>query len=507
MLNTTIKSSIDRLWDKFWSGGISNPLTAIEQISYLLFMKRIDQLDIKKSHDAEFTGESYEPFFKGENENLRWSHFRQMEGGEMLNHIQTKVFPFLKSLGAEGGSFANHMDNAVFIISKPTLLVEAVNIIDEIFEEISRQESSGQKFQDTQGDVYEYLLSEINSAGKLGQFRTPRHIIQLICELVDPKLGDTICDPACGTGGFLLGAYQHILTQHTSKEHQQTDENGLTRGILGDKLTDARQWTHLKEKTFYGYDMDDSMVRIGLMNLMMHGISTPNIEQKDTLSKKYDEDNQFDVIMANPPFKGSIDKGDIHESFSIDSTKTELLFINRIVKSLKIGGRGGVIVPDGVLFGSSNAHKQARKMLLSDCELQGVISMPSGVFKPYAGVSTAILVFVKGGETEKVWFYDMQADGYSLDDKRNKIKENDLPDIVEKWRYRKEQTENNRTSKFFWVEKKEIEENNFDLSINRYKTSNYEAVKYEDSSVIVKKIETLEKEILSGLAELNGSGK
>ena len=211
--------------------------------------------------------------------------------------------------------------------------------------------------------------------------------------------------------------------------------------------------------------------------------------------------------MANPPFKGSIDKGDIHESFSIDSTKTELLFINRIVKSLKIGGRGGVIVPDGVLFGSSNAHKQARKMLLSDCELQGVISMPSGVFKPYAGVSTAILVFVKGGETEKVWFYDMQADGYSLDDKRNKIKENDLPDIVEKWRYRKEQTENNRTSKFFWVEKKEIEENNFDLSINRYKTSNYEAVKYEDSSVIVKKIETLEKEILSGLAELNGSGK
>jgi len=502
MLNTTIKSSIDRLWDKFWSGGISNPLTAIEQISYLLFMKRIDQLDIKKGHDAEFTGESYKPFFKGENEKLRWSYFRHMEGGEMLTHIQTKVFPFLKTLGAEGGSFAKHMNNAVFIISKPSLLVEAVNIIDEIFEEISKQASAGQGFQDTQGDLYEYLLSEITSAGKLGQFRTPRHIIQLICELVDPKLGDTICDPACGTGGFLLGAYQHILTQHTSKEHQQTDENGLTRGLVGDKLTDARQWTHLKEKTFYGYDMDDSMVRIGLMNLMMHGISTPNIDQKDTLSKKYDEDNYYDVVMANPPFKGSIDKGDINESFSLNTTKTELLFINRIIKSLKIGGRGGVIVPDGVLFGSSNAHKQARKMLLNDCELQGVIFLPSGVFKPYAGVSTAILIFVKGGETERVWFYDMQADGYSLDDKRTKINKNDIPDIVEKWKSRKNQTENKRNSKFFYVDKKEIENNGYDLSLNRYKTTEYEEVKYEDPKVILGKIESLEKEIVKGLNEL-----
>lgn len=503
MLNTKIKSSIDRLWDKFWSGGISNPLTAIEQISYLLFMKRIDQLEIKKMHDATFTGEAYETLFDAGEENLRWSHFQHMEGGEMLTHIQTKVFPFLKNLGAEGGSYAKHMNNAVFIISKPSLLVEAVNIIDEIYEEISKQESAGQGFQDTQGDVYEYLLAEITSAGKLGQFRTPRHIIQLICELVDPKLGDTICDPACGTGGFLLGAYQHILTQHTSKEHQQTDENGLTRGLVGDKLTDEKQWIHLKEKTFYGYDMDDSMVRIGLMNLMMHGISTPNIEQKDTLSKKYDEDSQFDVVIANPPFKGSIDKGDINESFSLDTTKTELLFINRIIKSLKIGGRGGVIVPDGVLFGSSNAHKQARKMLLNDSELQGIISMPSGVFKPYAGVSTAILVFVKGGETDKVWFYNMEADGYSLDDKRNKIKESDLPDIVEKWKHRKEQIENNRASKFFWVDKKEIELNNYDLSISKYKETFYEETKYADPKIILEKIKELEKEITKGLNDLS----
>lgn len=502
MLNTTIKSQVGRLWDKFWSGGISNPLSAIEQISYLLFMKRLDELDKKKQLDSEFTGEGYMSIFAGENEQMKWSFFKQMEGGEMLTHVQTKVFPFLKTLGAEGSSFAKHMSNAVFIISKPSLLVEAVGIIDEIFNEISKQESEGQGFQDTQGDLYEYLLSEITSAGKLGQFRTPRHIIQLICELVDPKLGDTICDPACGTGGFLLGAYQHILTAFTSKEHLQTDENGLTRGTLGDKLTDDRQWGLLKDKTFYGYDMDETMVRIGLMNLMMHGISNPNISQKDTLSKKYDEDGMYDVVMANPPFKGSIDKGDINESLSLPTTKTELLFVNRIIKSLKVGGRAGVIVPDGVLFGSSNAHKMARKMLLNECELQGVISMPSGVFKPYAGVSTAILIFVKGGETERVWFYDMQSDGYSLDDKRSKITDNDLPDIVAKWKARGSITENDKRSKFFWVTKKDIEAQGYDLSINRYKEIVHEEIQYEDPKVILEKIEALEDEISKGIMKL-----
>lgn len=503
MLNTTLKSSIGRLWDKFWSGGISNPLTAIEQISYLLFMKRLDEMDTKKKQDAEFTGEAYTSLFAGKKENLRWSHFKQMEGGEMLLHMQTQVFPFLKTLGKEESPFAKHMANAVFIISKPSLLVEAINIIDEIFEEIAKQDAKGQGFQDTQGDLYEYLLSEITSAGKLGQFRTPRHIIQLICELVDPKLGDTICDPACGTGGFLLGAYQHIITEYTSKENRKTDENGLTRGDLGDKLTNEKQWTHLKEKTFYGYDMDESMVRIGLMNLMMHGISSPNIEQKDTLSKRYEENNHYDVIMANPPFKGSIDKGDINESLSLATTKTELLFLERIIQSLKIGGRAGVIVPDGVLFGSSNAHIQARKMLLNDCELQGIISLPSGVFKPYAGVSTAILIFVKGGETEKVWFYDMKSDGYTLDDKRSKIEGGgDLPDIVTKWKNRKDQVENKRNSKFFSIDKKEIEEADFDLSINCYKVIDYEEIRHEDPKVILENIETLEQEIITVLGEL-----
>jgi type I restriction enzyme M protein len=503
MLNTTLKSAIGRLWDKFWSGGISNPLTAIEQISYLLFMKRLDELDIKKRKDAAFTGERFTSIFTGDKENYRWNHFCHMEAGEMLTHIQSKVFPFLKTLGKEESPFAKHMGNAVFIISKPSLLVEAVNIIDEIFAEIYKQEINGQGFQDTQGDLYEYLLSEITSAGKLGQFRTPRHIIQLICELVDPKLGDTIADLAGGTGGFVLGAYQHIITAFTSPENRITDENGLIRGDLGNLLTDDRQWNYLKEKTLYVYDIDESMVRIGLMNLMMHGITSPNFEQRDTLSKKFEEDNRYDVIMANPPFKGSIDKGDINESLSLKTTKTELLFINRIIRSLKIGGRAGVIVPDGVLFGSSNAHKQARKMLLDDCELQGIISIPSGVFKPYAGVSTAILLFVKGGVTEKVWFYDMESDGFTLDDKRTKINGGgDLPDIVAKWKSRKNQTENDRGSKFFYVPKEEIESNDLDLSINRYKVTDYEEVQYEDPKVILNKIETLEQEILKGLEEL-----
>jgi len=513
MLNSTLKSEIKKLWDKFWSGGISNPLTAIEQISYLLFMKRIDELELKNEIDAQWLGMSFSPIFNGDfvspidkqsvsKQSLRWSYFKNLEGGEMLTHIQNKVFPFLKSLGTEESSFVKYMKNAVFIISKPSLLVEAVNIIDNIFDEVAKQQTEGQGFQDTQGDLYEYLLSEITSAGKLGQFRTPRHIIQMISELVDPKLGDTICDPACGTGGFLLGAYQHILTQYTSDIHRKTDQNGIVRGLIGDKLTDERQWKHLKEKTFFGFDMDETMVRIGLMNLMMHGITHPNIQQKDTLSKKYEEDNVYDVIMANPPFKGSIDRGDINESFKLPTTKTELLFINRIINSLRIGGRAGVIIPDGVLFGSSNAHKMARQMLLNDCELQGVISMPSGVFKPYAGVSTAVLIFVKGGTTENVWFYDMKADGYSLDDKRDKIETNDIPDIVTKWKHRKEMTKNDRKSKFFWVEKSEIEKNDFDLSINRYKEVKYEKVEYEKPEVILAKIERLEEEIVAGIKDL-----
>ena len=372
MLTAKMKSLIGQLWNSFWSGGIANPLTAMEQISYLLFMRRLDEIDSKLKKDAEWTGEKYTSIFEGmftvpltnietNKQTLRWSHFKQMEGGEMLSHVQTKVFPFIKQINGKNSAFAEYMADAVFIIPKPTLLVEAVTIIDSIYTEIEKEIQAGQTFHDTQGDMYEYFLSEIASSGKNGQFRTPRHIIKLMCELVNPKLGETIGDPACGTGGFLLGAYQCILTQHTSRQHITTDEDGFERGF-GDKLTDKRLWAELREKTFFGYDFDTTMVRIGLMNLMLHGITNPNIKQIDTLSKKYNEDNHYDVLLANPPFKGSIDKGDINENFSLKTTKTELLFVNRIINSLKIGGRASVIVPDGVLFGSSRAHKDLRKM-------------------------------------------------------------------------------------------------------------------------------------------------
>ncbi len=515
MLTASMKTLINSLWDKFWSGGIANPMTAIEQISYLLFIRRLDEVDTKMKSDAEFTGEAYHSIFEGkyeikntketvEKETLRWSHFKQLEGGEMLQHVQSKVFPFIKQLNGENSSFSRHMEDAVFIIPKPSLLVEAVSIIDQLYEDIDRQLQSGQVFHDTQGDMYEYLLSEIASSGKNGQFRTPRHIIALMCELVDPKLPEKVGDPACGTGGFLLGAYQHILSHHTSKEHQFVDENGFVRGTYGDKLTDERLWKQLRENTLFGYDFDSTMVRIGLMNLVLHGITKPNIERRDTLSKNFNDDNEYDCILANPPFKGSIDKGDINEGLSLSTTKTELLFVNRIINSLRMGGRAAVIVPDGVLFGSSNAHKDLRKMLIESGEMQGVISMPSGVFKPYAGVSTAIIVFVKGGTTEKVWFYDMQADGLSLDDKRDKIDQSDLPDIVKEWNTRKTSQNEARTAKHFYVPVKEIMDNNYDLSINRYKETTYITTQYESPSKILMTIQSIEDEIQTGIKELIG---
>lgn len=518
MLTPKMKSLIQRLWDNFWSGGIANPLTAIEQISYLLFMRRLDEVDAKRLKDGEWTGEKYTSLFEGkfkpqnaantvDKATLRWSHFKQLEGGEMLTHVQAAVFPFIKQLNGKGTAFTHYMEDAVFIIPKASLLVEAVNIIDQLYQEIETQIQQGQSFHDTQGDMYEFLLSEISSSGKNGQFRTPRHIIKMMCELVAPKLPESICDSACGTGGFLLGAYQHILAHHTSKKHCYVDEDGFERGDMGDKLTDQRLWEQLRENTFFGYDFDTTMVRIGLMNLMLHGITHPNIERKDTLSKKYNEDNQYDVILANPPFKGSIDKGDINETLSLKTTKTELLFVNRIINSLKIGGRASVIVPDGVLFGSSTAHRNLRKMLIEGCELQGVVSMPSGVFKPYAGVSTAVLVFVKGGTTEKVWFYDMQSDGYSLDDKRDRIEENDLPDIVKEWNTRNKSPNDDRKEKHFFVPIQEIVDNKYDLSIKRYREVEYVAPKYDKPDVILGRIEEIEGQIQENISTLKGLTK
>jgi len=514
--NSTLKSKIDQLWNKFWSGGISNPLTAIEQITYLLFMKRLDDLDLKRIADAEFTGEAYVSKFEGEftlpgteekvdKQTLRWSQFKRMPADDMLAHVQLKVFPFLKMLNGDESPFTHYMKNAVFIISKPALLVEAVSIIEEIFEEIEKDANEGgQTFQDIQGDVYELLLSEIASSGKNGQFRTPRHIIKLIAELIEPQLGQRISDPACGTGGFLLGAYQYMVTQlNKNKKDLQPDEDGFIRSSVSGLLT--KEVSDILNESLYGYDIDVTMVRLALMNLMMHGIETPNVVYKDTLSKGFKENNNYNIIMANPPFTGSIDKGDINESLQLSTTKTELLFIENIYNLLKMGGTAGVIVPQGVLFGSGKAFVEARKILVEKCELKAVITMPSGVFKPYAGVSTAILIFTKGGETENVWFYDMQSDGYSLDDKRTKLEGyGDLQDIVTQYKNRDHRKDSDRKEKFFFVPKKEIVEEKYDLSMSKYKEDVYEEVVYEKPEVIIAKLKDTESEIEKELTELEG---
>lgn len=516
--NPELKSKIDQLWNKFWSGGISNPLTAIEQITYLLFMKRLDELDQKRQADAEWTGEKYTSKFAGmwippeyrsqpnaeqfaiDKRSLRWSEFKRMQAEDMLQHVQSKVFPFLKDLNGGESNFTHHMKNAVFIIPKPALLVEAVKTIDDIFEVMEKDsQERGQAFQDIQGDVYEMLLSEIATAGKNGQFRTPRHIIKLMADLVQPQLGHRIADPACGTGGFLLGAYQYIVTQLAIKAGAKDlapDEDGFTRTSVAAALTEKAQ-TILQE-SLYGYDIDQTMVRLGLMNLMMHGIDEPHIDYQDTLSKGYSEEAAYDIILANPPFTGSIDKGDINETLQLATTKTELLFVENIYRLLKKGGSACVIVPQGVLFGSGKAFKDLRQTLIERCDLKAVITLPSGVFKPYAGVSTAILLFTKvwGAKdkvsqpaSENVWFYEMTADGYSLDDKRSKQEgHGDLQDIIAKYRARDAKRDTDRTAQCFMVPRTEIEAQSYDLSLSRYKEDVFEEVHYDAPSVILDRL-------------------
>ncbi|XYQ53436.1 type I restriction-modification system subunit M [Pectobacterium carotovorum] len=515
--NPELKSKIDLLWNKFWSGGISNPLTAIEQITYLLFMKRLDELDQKRQADAEWTNEEYTSRFEGtwippeernwpvaeqrpiDKRTLRWSEFKRMQAEEMLQHVQGKVFPFLKDLNGAESNFTHHMKNAVFIIPKPALLVEAVKTIDDIFAVMEKDsQEHGQAFQDIQGDVYEMLLSEIATAGKNGQFRTPRHIIKLMAELVQPQLGHRIADPACGTGGFLLGAYQYIVTQlaiNAGTRNLVPDEDGFIRTSVAATFDEKRQF--VLQESLYGYDIDATMVRLGLMNLMMHGIDEPNIDYQDTLSKSYNEESAYDIVLANPPFTGSIDKGDINEALQLGTTKTELLFVENIYRLLKKGGTACVIVPQGVLFGSGKAFRDLRQTLVERCDLKAVITLPGGVFKPYAGVSTAILLFTKvwgtkdkitKPATENVWFYEMAADGYSLDDKRTKQEGyGDLQDIITKFHTRNVGTDTDRTGRYFMVPRSEIvgEKNNFDLSISRYKEEIFEEVNYDAPSVIL----------------------
>ena len=541
--NAKLKTLIDKLWNRFWAGGISNPLSAIEQITYLLFMKQIDELDLKREKDAEFTGDSYTSRFTGDyflpqdrakveelekqdpmqlasarkakmeerqrlaidKATLRWSYFKEMKAELMLPHIQQKVFPFIKDLNGDGSTFTRHMANAVFIIPSANLLQGAIQIIEDIFTEIERDaREAGHLFQDIQGDVYEMLLNEISSAGKNGQFRTPRHIIKLVSELVNPQLGHRICDPACGTAGFLLDAYQYIITQLEKKKSQEVspDEDGFIRTSLSRELTENTK--NILEQSLYGFDFDSTMVRLALMNLMMHGIDNPHVDYQDTLSKSFTEAGDYDIIMANPPFTGSIDKGDINESLQLNTTKTELLFTERIFTLLTTGGTAGIIIPQGVLFGSSGAFVEARKKLVEEAELKAVISLPSGVFKPYAGVATAILVFTRGGKTEHTWFYQLENDGLSLDDKRQRIPGGQLSDVVTQWRDRNPQQATDRKSNHFFVPVQEIRDKAYDLSFNRYSTVEHDETVYEEPKVILQKMKALEAKIQQGITELEG---
>ena len=508
-LTTQQKSDIDKLWTEFWTGGITNPLTVIEQISFLMFARLLDVMETTGERRAERTKKPFKGRFDGPNDTRRWKNFKQLpatvtdadlkKGTKgMLHVIRDEVFPHFRKLNG-GTTFAEYMADAQLMVQKPSLLVSAVNMIDKL------PITEG----DAKGDLYEYLLSKLTTAGINGQFRTPRHIIRFMVEMLEPKPTDTIGDPACGTAGFLVGAMQYLLETHTSAKGKLKGENGETI-YTGDRLEPYRK--HIQNGMFHGFDFDSTMLRIASMNLMLHGVDNPDIHYQDTLSNSFPEKfpaqamGSFDVVLANPPFKGSLDAGDVHPTLTqaVKTKKTELLFVALVMRMLKKGGRSATIVPDGVLFGSSKAHKALRKLLVEDNQLEAVISLPSGVFKPYAGVSTAILVFAKGGKTDHVFFYDLEADGYSLDDKRDPTKDNDLPDALARWRKRSATQDADRTAKHFMVPVKEIEAKDFDLSINRYKEAKHEEVTYDPPKKIIAKLRKIEAEIAKDLGELEG---
>ena len=494
MITGELKNKIDGLWDVFAAGGLVNPLEVIEQITYLMFIRDLDDVDNKREKESAMLGLPYTSVFAEEvkigdrsidGKQLKWSVFRDFPAGRMYTVMQEWVFPFIKNLHSDKNSaYSKYMDDAIFKLPTPLLLSKVVDSLDEIYEIMNKTQSS-----DVRGDVYEYLLNKIASAGRNGQFRTPRHIIRMMVEIVDPKSDDVICDPACGTSGFLVSAAEYL--KETKKEE-----------IFFDK--DKKE--HYMNTMFNGFDMDRTMLRIGAMNMMTHGIENPFIEYRDSLSDQNADHDKYSLILANPPFKGSLDADAVSADLLkvCKTKKTELLFLALFLRMLKVGGRCACIVPDGVLFGSSKAHKDIRKHIVEDNMLEAVISMPSGVFKPYAGVSTAILVFTKTnhGGTDNVWFYDMTADGYSLDDKRTPVNESDIPDIIERFKNLDKEADRKRTDKSFMVPKQDIVDNDYDLSINKYKEVEYVKVEYPPTSEIMANIREIEAEIGKEMDEL-----
>lgn len=494
MITGELKNKIDSMWDVFAAGGVVNPLDVIEQTTYLMFIHDLDDTDNKRAKESQMLGLPFETIFKDEvtvngrvidGKQLKWSVFHDYPADRMYSVMQELVFPFIKNLhGDKDSAYSKYMDDAMFKLPTPLLLSKVVDALDEIYRLMSEIQSI-----DVRGDVYEYLLSKTSTSGLIGQFRTPRHIIRMMVEMMDPKAEDVICDPACGTSGFLVAAGEYLRTNKKAE-------------VLMDKINKDHYMNHM----FHGYDMDRTMLRIGAMNMMTHGIDNPDIQYRDSLSDQNTDKDKYSLILANPPFKGSLDA----EIVSADllkvckTKKTELLFLTLFVRALKIGGRCACIVPDGVLFGSSTAHKAIRKEIVENQRLEAVISMPSGVFKPYAGVSTAILIFTKTehGGTDKVWFYDMQADGLSLDDKRTPINENDIPDIIARFKNLEGEAERKRTDKSFMVPKDEIASNDYDLSINKYKETEYVAVEYPPTEEIMANIRELEMQIGHEMDEL-----
>ena len=484
MITGELKNKIDKIWETFWTGGITNPLDVIEQFTYLLFIKQLDEVETRREADAMILGFEPDRIFSEDEQEYRWSRFKNLGDADIVYKlVQEKVFPFIKGLHSDKDSaYARYMGDAIFKIPTPGLLSKIIDGIDGL--NIQEAAEGG----DSKGDLYEYLLSKVATAGTNGQFRTPRHIIKMMVEMVKPNPSDTIIDPAMGSAGFLCEAQLYL------REHHK------------DMLLDAELRNHFNNEMFYGNDMDITMLRIGAMNMMLHGVENPNISYRDSLSEQNSDEEKYSLVLANPPFKGSLDAESVSASLlKVTKTKkTELLFLALFLRILQKGGRAAVIVPDGVLFGSSKAHKQIRQELVDNNKLQAVISMPSGVFKPYAGVSTAILFFTKtgAGGTDKVWFYDMKADGLSLDDKRQAVEANDIPDIISRYENLSAEENRQRTEQSFMVPVEEIRDNGYDLSINKYKELVYEKVEYEPTSVILGKINALEAEIQQELAEL-----
>ncbi|HBL31776.1 MAG TPA: DNA methyltransferase [Acidobacteria bacterium] len=509
MLTGDLKNQIDRIWDAFWSGGISNPLEVIEQITYLLFLRRLDDLQtleenkatrLKRPLERHIFPEGKDPK-KRPYADLRWSRFKHFAAAEMFTVVDQHVFPFLRTLGGDTSTYAHHMKDARFTIPKPALLVKVVELLDAV----------PLDDRDTKGDLYEYMLGKIASAGQNGQFRTPRHVIRLMVEMTTPGPKDVICDPACGTAGFLVAAGEFLREHHP------------------EILRDAKLKAHFHQNAFHGFDFDSTMLRIGSMNMLLHGVENPDIRYRDSLAQDHaGEEERYTLVLANPPFAGSLDTESTAKDLQqvVKTKKTELLFLALFLRLLKPGGRAAVIVPDGVLFGSSKAHKELRRMLIEEQKLDGVVSLPGGVFKPYAGVSTAILLFTKtnSGGTDHVWFYDCTADGWSLDDKRTPLlsedklgpvpeakltatdhAKNNLPDILTRWRERDgKDRKRPRTAQSFCIPKADLVAQGYDLSLNRYKEVVHEEVQHRSPQEILAELAKLEVEIQKGMKELGG---